>query len=154
MLNSSIRPEGIENEVIGRIEYLSADAIQFKTQSRRDDFKSLIYSLLALRNGTTFHHSVKKTITPLEMCQKADMPLFEEVFQCIFDLKYDDIPNYSKIEFLFKKVLLDIDMLPNNFNYDWAAKNLRPVNKKASVTSCFFDDNIDELVHRKTKDKI
>ena len=84
-----MRPQKNLDIMIGRKEYMSLDALDFRTQSRRDDFHSLIYTLINLRSGLHLNQTQKKTMCPLDLTIFGDLPNFEDVFNEIFSIRYD-----------------------------------------------------------------
>ena len=113
--------------------YLSADAMDFKTQSRKDDLISLVYSLVYLVNETTewayeyisdinfqrdMIHKFKKKATAAEICAGESSPL-TPVLEMIYSLKYDEKPDYEKIIFEFSKAIMNQEKPPSIQNYDW-----------------------------------
>ena len=105
--NGEVRPQESLNLVIGRKDYMSVNALDFKTQSRRDDLHSLVYTLINLRCGMHLNYNQKKKLSPLDLCVFGNLPGFDQVFQEMLCLGYKDEPNYNKIVFLFEKILLD-----------------------------------------------
>ena len=100
--------------------YLSANAMNFKTQSRKDDLISLMYSLVYLVNETTewayeyiqdinlqrdMIHEFKKKATPAQICNGESSPM-TPVLEMIYDLGYDEKPNYDKLIFEFSKAIM------------------------------------------------
>ena len=101
------RPQQKLRQIVGRQDYMSAHALKFQTQSRRDDLESLIYTLIFLRSGKHLTVQQKNTMSNQSICQYGNLSSMKKVFDEIYKLKYDDEPDYSKIQFLFKIVLLD-----------------------------------------------
>lgn len=113
--------------------YLSANAMAFKTQSRKDDLISMMYSLVYLVNETTdwaYEHitdieeqrdciyKFKKNATPEDICSGEAYAL-TPILKMIYNLRYDEDPNYEKIVFEFSKAIMNLDMPPSIKNYDW-----------------------------------
>lgn len=44
--------------------------------------------------------------------------MFESFLEYTYSLEFDETPDYNKIRFLLKKILLDNDLIPNN-KFDW-----------------------------------
>ena len=103
----------------GRREYLSVNALSFKTQSRKDDLYSLMYALITLRSRVRLSDSMKMDQTLAGLCEKNELAEFEDIANEIETLEYDDKPNYGKLKFLFCKVILNMERLPCEQNYDW-----------------------------------
>jgi len=102
------------------------------TTSRKDDFVSLCYLLTYLMDfnlhflkDTFDNHEVqpssscklgflkilnkKENLKPDELCATENSWKIIDFVSEVFDLKFDDKPNYSRLKFLLVKELLDYD---------------------------------------------
>ena len=122
----------------GNLAYASANALQMKTTSRRDDLQSLFFLLYHLITGRIFGvpdtpgtqlpPGAKDTIKGIIKARSnIDSQIFAaenrtkglvEFAAYVFNLQYDEEPNYNKISFLFMKNLLDLNLTPSN-DFDW-----------------------------------
>lgn len=46
-----------------------------------------------------------------------------EVLEYLYKLKFDEDPNYGKIEFLFKKIMMEKNIEPSTTNLPWHKKD-------------------------------
>ena len=61
---------------------------------------------------------MKQTYTPQLLCQSDEAKRMLEFVQNIFDLEYEECPNYDKLRFMLLKIMLEVNQTPNN-EYDW-----------------------------------
>ena len=59
---------------------------------------------------------LKRELSPSEICKNA--PFLLSLAENIYELKFEEKPNYAKFRFLLVKNLLDKDLVPND-NFDW-----------------------------------
>lgn len=106
--------------LMGRREFLSLNALQFNTQSRKDDLVSMLYTLIILKTGYKLIDDDKVDHSMAQLCTYLDVPEFIPAANEIEKLEFEEKPDYNKIRFLFSKVLLDADKVPCEQNYDWS----------------------------------
>jgi hypothetical protein len=120
--------------------------------SRRDDLISLAYLLIYIVDGdlefmkgqcesgdddnmsSNSDEFIKIGKAKLSMRPKDICPSFESqqmlpFIQEIYSLRFDEEPNYSKLNFLLVKVLMNHNLVPDN-QYEW--NNQQPCNKNLS----------------------
>ncbi|XP_039031632.1 casein kinase 1-like protein HD16 [Hibiscus syriacus] len=96
----------------GTVRYASVHAHLGRTGSRRDDLESLAYTLIFLLRGKLpwqgyigenkgFLVSKKKVATSPEMLCYLCPPPFQQFFEIVTNMKFDEEPNYSKLVSLF-----------------------------------------------------
>lgn len=64
---------------------------------------------------------MKNEYTPDLLCQSDETIRLKPFVQDIFQLGYEDTPNYEKLRFYLLKILLEQNISPNN-QYDWNEK--------------------------------
>ena len=70
-----------------------------------------------------------------------------EILSYAYNLEYEERPDYNRLKFMFKKILLDQEYIPNN-KFDWSV-HLKPYIKNnrnlrhSSISSC--DLQTDEI---------
>jgi hypothetical protein len=57
-------------------------------------------------------HKFKKKASAKEICAGDSLPL-APILQIIYDLNYDEEPNYDKIVFEFSKAIMNLDKPPS-----------------------------------------
>ena len=78
------------------------------------------------------------------MCDRKTI-IFVEILTYAYNLEYEERPDYNRLRFMFKKILLDKNFVPWN-KFDWSA-NLRKIekydqnNSLRSISSCNLNDN-------------
>ena len=60
-------------------------------------------------------------MTALGVCMLTDTEYLTQFGEYIYDLDFNEKPNYNYLKFLLTKNLLDKNKYPNN-NYDWIEK--------------------------------
>ena len=45
--------------------------------------------------------------------------VFTEILQVLYSYEWHTEPDYNKIIFMFEKIVLDMNIAPNNKNFDW-----------------------------------
>ena len=138
-------------KLTGTARYASVNALNGITQSRRDDIESVGYVLLYLLKGKLpwqslmiknkeerYHKimEIKRDISTTELCK--DFPEeFQQYFDYVRKLEYEEDPDYDMIKNLFKNILkkskCEID-----YYYDWDIK------LSINDTNCFINDNFNE----------
>ena len=117
--------------------FQSVNALNQKTQSRRDDIISLIYSLIYLVSGVSFWAfeilandralqnekitKFKNLASEGEFC-KGEATCFYEVLKMSYALSYEEEPKYKDIISLLIHEILKLDRVPDENNYDWGNK--------------------------------
>ena len=99
---------------------------------RRDDLESLLYICLILTEPNLSwldyeielplqFESILKAKSELpadEFCQGKGAK-FAPILELIRQIHDNEEPNYEKIQFMFKTILLEQDMVPNCCHFDW-----------------------------------
>jgi len=124
-------------DLIGNVRYSSLNALEGKSQSRRDDLESLGYVLIYLCLGKLPWQGkisnskedkyykireIKKNITPAKLCETLPKQ-FETYMKYVKNLKYEENPNYSYLKGLFLNVLKNNNW-EFDYYYDWDQKTL------------------------------
>ena len=124
-------------DLIGNVRYSSLNALEGKSQSRRDDLESLGYVLIYLCLGKLPWQGkisnskedkyykikeIKKNITPAKLCEALPKQ-FETYMKYVKNLKYEENPNYSYLKGLFLNVLKNNNW-EFDYYYDWDQKTL------------------------------
>ena len=124
-------------DLIGNVRYSSLNALEGKSQSRRDDLESLGYVLIYLCLGKLPWQGkisnskedkyykikeIKKNITPAQLCETLPKQ-FETYMKYVKNLKYEENPNYSYLKGLFLNVLKNNNW-EFDYYYDWDQKTL------------------------------
>ena len=124
-------------DLIGNVRYSSLNALEGKSQSRRDDLESLGYVLIYLCLGKLPWQGkisnskedkyykireIKKNITPAKLCETLPKQ-FETYMKYVKNLKYEENPNYSYLKGLFLNVLKNNNQ-EFDYYYDWDQKTL------------------------------
>ena len=107
----------------GNMVFASVNMFDFKSPSRRDDLMSLCYLLIYLLNSGNVPFVVDNNMSKNEvflhiMNIKLNMPLEElcsynksrawpmlKMFKCIFDLSFDESPDYSSYRQMLKECI-------------------------------------------------
>ena len=116
--------------MFGNLIYMSKFALEFKTQSRRDDLIGLLYMLILLVKGRLPWQSnkynmrqqeiilLKQRLTP-EKLTEDKASIFCPILEMLYNYTYDETPDYNQIKFMFQKILLDQNIIPGSHNFDW-----------------------------------
>ena len=48
-----------------------------------------------------------------------DCKVFTDILELLYTYKFETVPDYNKIIFMFEKIALDMNIVPNNKNLDW-----------------------------------
>ena len=100
------------------------------TVSPRDDLIQVVYSLIFLHSkflplydflgddplGMKFW-DLKVRSSAYEFCDLNETLFMKPVLEECYRIGYDETPDYSKITFLLKQILLDVDVLPGGIYY-------------------------------------
>jgi hypothetical protein len=73
---------------------------------------------LDMRNRKKEYSQIKLNSTPEEICT-GDAIIFKDILEQIYEMKYEEEPDYARILFHFEKILLDDDIVSHSRNYDW-----------------------------------
>ena len=106
--------------------FCSKNAHNFITQSRRDDLISLVYMLTYLRSGRLVYvqpfvplvnqvdhiKDKKSRYTARQLCKRSNSMFLKDLCQDVYDLKFDEKPNYNLLRWYLQKNILDRDMAP------------------------------------------
>ena len=122
--------------------------------SRRDDIISLMYLLIYCVNSNLSWIDIARPIADqfdeigrYKLCTKAQefcsnsTKFLYPLLKYAYRLRYTERPDYDKIKFMFMKILLDKDYLPDN-KFDWSLKpgeSFQKVDRNdnhSSISSC------------------
>jgi casein kinase 1 len=128
------------NSFKGNLIFGSKNAFKGHLLSRRDDLISLAYLLIYIVDGdlefmkgqcesgddnmsSNSDEFIKIGKAKLSMRPKDICPSFESqqilpFIQEIYSLRFDEEPNYNKLNFLLVKVLMNHNLVPDN-EYEW-----------------------------------
>ena len=116
----------------GTPRYSSMNALRGYEQSRRDDLESLGYMLIYFLKGSlpwqglrgltqmkTFQQILKckESVVPKKLCEKCP-PEFEEYFNLVLNLKFDQDPDYTTLRSLFLS-RFEKENFVYDRDYDW-----------------------------------
>jgi len=126
----------------GNLVFGSRNAFRGISLSRRDDLISLAYLLLYLidgdleymKDGDADKHpqdqaaefqkiGLKKvTMTPEELCLSNESKKIYPFLKEVYSLKFDEEPNYNKLNFILVKELMSVNLSPTK-EFDWMSNN-------------------------------
>ena len=120
------RPNRSEAHNFVNAHFGSKNAMNNETLSRRDDMIQIIYNLICLVNSfqplreyigpdtedLTLFSKYKKKRTAKNFCYRNKTPYFTEVLNECYEMSYDATPNYEKLKFILKKIILNMNKLP------------------------------------------
>lgn len=102
--------------------------------SRRDDIIQLAYLIIRLTNNfysLKFIHNTnenllafKQKATAEEFCTACHAQFMTDFLQEAYSYKYDQAPDYVKLQFLLKKALLDMNLTPDG-RFSWQRGSIR-----------------------------
>lgn len=114
----------------GNFCFSSANSLSLKSTSRRDDLISIFYLLVYLSNENKFMFQLNdklnlvdnyEKITFLKMnvdvetiCRRSNCKYLIDFGKAVFDISFEEKPNYSKLIFLLKINLLNMDIIPSD----------------------------------------
>lgn len=148
--------EKSENLFKGNFIFASVNAFNFTTLSRRDDFISLCYLLIYMVDDGTSPFQVnmglprtperkrlefnttknlKLTVPLSELCASKKGNKMLAFMEIVFDMKFEDEPEYAKLRFMLTKILLDQNSVPNH-EFDWNSYINTSFNRMPSNNSC------------------
>ena len=117
-----------DKNLTGTVRYASSNTHKGIEQSRRDDLESLGFVLIYFMKGTLPWQSIKAktrqekydkikeikcSTTSSQLCEGLPEE-FEQYFDSVRDLKFDERPDYTSLRKLFKSI-----MITNSFEYDY-----------------------------------
>ena len=120
---------------------------------------SLIYSLIYLvepkpawAKDSSRKTLRKKTTLNVDEIYNNKAICFSEVYNEIENMKFADKPDYPKITFLLKKIILEdsssgIQLLPGVFNFDWISDQDNNLPVECSFISDEHDIFSEEPIH-------
>nr|XP_043610247.1 casein kinase 1-like protein HD16 [Erigeron canadensis] len=134
----------------GTVRYASVHAHLGRTASRRDDLESLAYTLVFLHRGRlpwqgyqgdnkSFLVCKKKMTTSPEMLCCFCPPPVKQFIEIVWNMKFDEEPNYSKLISLFEG-LLGPNPSIRPINTDGAQKIITQVGQKRGRLNLAEDD--------------
>ena len=136
----------------GNLIFSSKNAFAEVTLSRRDDIISLVYFLIFCVNSKQSWIDAERPISdqydeiarykintkPIDFVNnqtKCFLPLLRYAYK----LEFEERPDYRRIQFLMKKILLNRDFIPNN-TFDWSIqqedRDHRNHGRLSSISSC------------------
>ena len=115
--------------------FSSKNAFMELTLSRRDDLISVIYLLIYLATGDIPFVSksrsledqvgrikrLKNRFTPKQFCLLSKTQYLTEFSEAIYNLSFEEKPDYGLLRFFLIKNLMQQDLVPNN-DFDWIKK--------------------------------
>lgn len=119
----------------GNVIFSSKNAFQNISLSRRDDIISLVYFMIFCSNSKQPWIDSKRPISEQykeigifkiktdarDFCDKETEFLYP-LLKYSYGLGYDEKPDYEKMRFMIKKILLENGYLPDN-KFDWSLNN-------------------------------
>jgi serine/threonine protein kinase len=116
------------NEFQGNLAFSSKNAFDQITLSRRDDFISLVYMLTYLASGKLLFiipqiplekqigniKRKKNKYSAEKVCRMQKCKYLLELLEMVYNLKFEETPDYNAMRWILKKNLLDINMAPNH----------------------------------------
>ena len=138
----------------GNLIYSSKHAFQNLTLSRRDDIISLAYFLIFRINSNQSWIDYQRPISEQykeigifkiqtsakKFCDN-ETKVLSPLLQYSYSLKFDEKPDYDKIRFMIKKIMLDNGNVPTN-KFDWSLghgekiQSIEPKDDHSSMSSC------------------
>lgn len=125
---------------IGTPNFASSNTHHGCCPSPRDDIESLFYTIIYLFKGNlpwmgsdkdiNEIANMKKNISSKDLCSGLP-PEFEINFQLVRELKYEQIPDYSKIRSAFRSVFIQNEFY-YDYCYDWVPSPIKYVEPKTS----------------------
>lgn len=152
---------GVNDKFKGSMMFASKYSFNFVQTSRRDDLISLCYILIYLIDEIQLGYINRvsglskkekfKTIKKIKLQQTArdlcgsentspDTYRLTEFVQEVFNMKFEEEPNYNKLRFILAKSLLDMGQTPNR-KYDWIP-NQRNSQKRYVNKSLFVNQSV------------
>ena len=61
---------------------------------------------------------LKNTLTPELLCESPESKILRPFIEDIFQLNFDETPDYNKLQFLLVKKILDLNETPSK-EFDW-----------------------------------
>ena len=109
--NKTHRKQREELDVKGSRYFMSLNGLKFRTQSRKDDLISLLYSLFYVIDPEVFCGILRdpnnKKFDKISKFRVDKAKPFIPILEYIYGLEYDQEPDHDKISFMFKKVILE-----------------------------------------------
>lgn len=128
------------NSFKGNLIFGSKNAFKGHLLSRRDDLISLAYLLIYIVDGDLEFMKghcdsgddnmssnsdefisigkAKLGMSPKEICPSIESRELLPFVQEIYSLRFDEEPNYSKLNFLLAKILMNLNLAPDD-QYEW-----------------------------------
>lgn len=117
---------------IGTVRYSSVHAQDNEELSRRDDLISWFYSMIEMAKSKTpwpgndnkkLAKQLKKSLTKEQLCEGLSQE-FQEIYDLIFNLSYEDEPDYERIEEIMMKLIIETDFQVHQYEWEFFSKNL------------------------------
>ncbi len=116
----------------GNVIFSSKNAFAHYSLSRRDDIISFVYLIIFCINSNVSWVDNNKPVAlqfneigayklftkPEDFCDKRTSFLVE-ILTYAYSLEYDERPDYNRLKFMMKKIMLDREYIPNN-RFDWS----------------------------------
>ena len=142
----------------GNLMFTSKNGFVVQTLSRRDDIISIIYVLIFLINGKI--QKIKESLDfqdqfnimkefkiktkAEEYCQEKAI-YFTPILEYAYEIGFKDRPDYTKLKFMLKKMVLDLNLIPTEvFNWRKNAKNVNQVPRIDNVHLKEDEENVAE----------
>jgi serine/threonine protein kinase len=111
-------------EFRGTKRYCSINALKKKGLGRRDDMMSWFYAVVEFYQGKLPWNYISDRKALISARKGLDLslypPEFEKLYKDLWDMGYDECPDYAKIQGALKDVLRwDYGMGPKNFSWSW-----------------------------------
>ena len=138
----------------GNVIFSSKNAFDQKTLSRRDDIISLMYLLVfCVNSNQSWIDNMKPISDQFEQIGKYKIStkakdfvtqqtkFFYPLLKYAYRLEFEERPDYEKMKFMLKKILLERSFIPDN-KFDWSlgpGQSFQRINKQSrhsSISSC------------------
>ena len=122
----------------GTVLYASANALNFREQSRRDDLESIGYMIIYLIQGSLPWmgikvgnkkenylkiSQIKKKIKPEKLCENLPVELIDYM-KYVKNLQFEETPDYGYLKFLFEKMIKKQGLEIENLYFSWISVSL------------------------------
>ena len=124
--DGSHRLNGSGPNLFTNVHFGSKNALHKQTISRRDDLIQIVYNLICLKNSflplrdylppdnddLDEFKKFKMESSAREFCKRNNTRQFIEILNECYGMLYDETPNYTKLKFMLKKIILNMNKLP------------------------------------------
>ncbi|KAK8878337.1 hypothetical protein M9Y10_005104 [Tritrichomonas musculus] len=117
---------------IGTVRYSSIHAQNNEELSRRDDLISWFYSMIEMAKSKTpwpgndnkkLAKQLKKSLTKEQLCEGFP-PEFKEIYDLIFNLEYEDEPDYERIQDVLMNIITEAEFKVHQYEWEFFSKNM------------------------------